>query len=157
MKPYRLIILPISLFFVVLAYGCTDCEQCISREDIVELYVNLNVGETSEFEVIDTEGKKLPSLVLDSGTVLVVTDVLVTPNVEEGFYFGNVNSPRPDPPVTTENRIRLLLNTDSQAMLHLPLTTGVVFNDPPVAFSAATNPGGMVVRLLGYIATETTP
>ncbi len=121
------------------------------HRNIVELYVNLNPGQTDSFEVIEIDGRRRSSLALTDREVLIVTDVIVTPNVDPGQYGGNVDSPSHGGSGTTENRIRFHLNTDQQAMLHLPLNAGVVFSEPPIAFSYANNPGGMVVRLLGYV------
>jgi hypothetical protein len=113
----------------------------------VELYANLSAGTTSEFEVIGADGQLSGTpFALPSGRVLVVTDVLVTPNVVDGVYEGNLNSTGGN-----ENRIRFRVDSNVQAMLHLPLASGLVFSTTPQAFAFATNPGACVVRLLGSL------
>lgn len=118
--------------------------------DIVELYVNLSPAQSKEFNVIDMDGRKLSPLVLPSNSVFVITDVLATPNATEGLYQVDVNNPNP-PTGTIETRIRIRFDSRNQAMLHLALTGGVVLRKAPVAFTFSSNPGAMVIRLLGYI------
>jgi hypothetical protein len=121
--------------------------------DMVELYANVNLGQSNAaFSVIDMEGRKLSPLVLAPNSVLVVTDVLATPNSAAGSYFADINNPIGSP-LPQETRIRLLFDSRDHAMLHLALAGGVVFRKPPVAFAPSSNPGGMVIRLLGYLAT----
>jgi hypothetical protein len=135
----------------------TAAAECMP-ENIVELYSNVGIGELREFQIIDADGVEGLALVLSPGEVLVVTDVLVTPNLGNsapGQYAGNIdNSP---PGGGSLNRIRLLFNSGYQGMLHLPFSSGVVFRQPPRAFAFATNPAAMVIRLLGCIDRELTP
>lgn len=114
---------------------------------IIELYANVSVGARTDFVVIDSSGTKSDSpFKLPVGALLVVTDVIVTPNAVEGTYFGNIDSVGGN-----ENRVRILLHSPQQAMLHLPFASGVVFSTDPRAFGGATNPGAFVIRLLGYL------
>ena len=113
----------------------------------IELYVNLSAGDSSGFQVLDASGQLSGTpFELPSGRVLVVTDVFVTPNVQEGLYEGNIDNTG-----GSENRIRFRLDSSLQAMLHLPLSSGLVFATTPQAFAFATNPGACVVRLLGTL------
>lgn len=124
-----------------------------SPANTLQLYSNVSSGQQEAFEVINADGSVGAALVLSSTEALVVTDVLVTPNTGSGQYLGNIDNSAPGG--GPYNRIRFVFNNTMQGMLHLPLTTGVVFLQPPLAFASATNPGAMVVRLLGCIGPAT--
>jgi hypothetical protein len=133
---------------LLLAWGCAGAPAPL--RGYIELYANVNVSTQTDFFQIDGAGTKSSSpFTLPGQTVLVVTDVIMTPNAVDGAYGGNVDSVGGN-----ENRIRLRLNSVQQAMLHLPLSSGVVFSTAPRAFGFATNPGAFVVRLLGYLVLQ---
>lgn len=119
----------------------------VPPDDIVELYANVSSGAQTEFVIIDKAGHRgATPYVIPAGKVLIVTDAIITPNVADGLYQGNVDNSG-----GSENRIRFRLHSSNQAMLHLPFSAGVVFSKAPLAFGFATNPGAFVVRLLGYL------
>ena len=68
--------------------------------------MNLNPGQRNSFEAIEIEGRKSSSLALVDREVLIVKDVIVTPNVDPSQYGGNMDSPQHCGSETTEKRIR---------------------------------------------------
>jgi opacity protein-like surface antigen len=138
------------LLATVVAATCsagTAPAAAAKKETFVELYANVSAGSSSDFQALDANGQLSETpFELPAGRVLVVTDVIVTPNVTEGLYEGNVDSTGGN-----ENRIRFRFDSNDQAMLHLSLSSGLEFATPPQAFSFASNPGACVVRLIGTL------
>ncbi|HEY7138609.1 MAG TPA: hypothetical protein VIE44_00775 [Methylomirabilota bacterium] len=122
---------------------------------LVELHANVsNEGASGQtrFQVIDAIGELSDGpYALPPNTALVVTDVLVTRNATEGVYEGWVDSMPGPQGGQTESRIRFRFDSTQQGMLHLPLSSGVVFANPPVVWGSAVNPGWFTIRLLGYL------
>lgn len=113
----------------------------------IELLVNLSAGATSAFTLLDADGQlSADPFELPGKFALLVTDLLVTPNAVEGVYQGNIDNLG-----GTENRLRFRVDSNAQAMLHLPLSSGLRFTTTPRAFAFGSNPGACVIRLIGTL------
>lgn len=145
-----LIALPFLLGLALLmAMAAPDATPGTQGRRHIELYANTSAGNAEPFTVIDAYGEWDSStpFILPPDTLLVVTDVLVTPNTSDpGIYQGNV-----DTLGGNQNRIRYGLDTSRRQMLHLSLGTGLVFANDPRTRAFATNSGACVVRLIGYL------
>ena len=144
----------IAIRLFLLTLGVTAVSPATTQAQLplprafVELYANVSQGQNADFHLIDSSGAiSSEPFVPPTDRVLVVTDVLVTPNVDDGLYGGDVYNVLGG----GVERIRLRLHSTQQATLHLPFASGVVFSTQPRVFAWATNPGAMVVRLLGHL------
>jgi hypothetical protein len=120
------------------------------RDRLVELYANIGPGGGGPvgFEMLTSEEPSTP-FSLPPGWRLLVTDVMVNPNIGDGLYEAIVVGDGSDIEL-----IRIRLDTSVDSMLNLPFSSGIVFRSAPRVFAYQTSSDFFTVRLLGRLEKD---
>jgi hypothetical protein len=123
----------------------------VAPGDFVELTANVNPGQTIFFQRTAIAGGSPGQFSsLPAGMVLVVTDVVVTPNAVDGAYEGRICNATTCSP----DRFRFKFNTTQHPTFHSPLTAGIVLSNAPRVWLFANVAGAATVKLYGYLAPQ---
>jgi hypothetical protein len=123
----------------------------VAPGDFVELTANVSPGQTIFFQrTAQAGGSQGQFSSLPAGTVLVVTDVVVTPNAVDGTYEGRICNSATCMP----DRFRFKFNTTQHPTFHAPLTAGIVLANAPRIFLFANVAGAATVKLYGYLTPQ---
>jgi hypothetical protein len=120
-----------------------------SPSDMISLWVNLPPDSQAPLELVGADGNLMGNFVLPANTVLVVTDMLVSVNLVGAP--GQTRGGLLNQAQTGACRPYFSFDTSQQGSQTVHMTTGVVWNQAPLAVNADDSSSAVFISVYGYL------